>query len=118
MPRDDIWVTTKVWADDIGAGNLERSAERSLKALGLEQVNLLLIHWPNPSIPLADSIGALCNAKRRGLARHIGVSNFPTALMREAAKLTTEPIVTNQVEYHPHLDQSKVIAEARRSAGR
>ena len=113
VARQDIWVTTKVGADDIGAGNLERSAERSLKALQLDQVDLLLIHWPNPSIPLKDSIAALCNAKRRGLTRHIGVSNFPTAMMRAAAKHTTEPIVTNQVEYHPHLDQRKVFAEAK-----
>ena len=113
VARDEIWVTTKVWADDIGAGNLERSAERSLKALQLETVELLLIHWPNPAIPLKDSIAALCHAKRRGLTRHIGVSNFTTAMMREAAQLTNEPIVTNQVEYHPHLDQRKVMAEAK-----
>ncbi len=113
VARKDIWVTTKVWADDIGSGNLERSAEKSLKALQLDAVDLLLIHWPNPSIPLADSIAALCNAKRRGLTKHIGVSNFPTALMREAAALTSEPIVTNQIEYHPHLDQRKVLVEAK-----
>ncbi len=112
VSRADIWVTTKVWADDIGAGDLERSAEKSLKALNLDQVDLLLIHWPNPAIPLRDSIAALCSAKRRGLTRHIGISNFPSALMRDAAKLTTEPIVTNQIEYHPHLDQRKVLAEA------
>jgi diketogulonate reductase-like aldo/keto reductase len=110
--RGEIWVTTKVWADDIGAGHLERSAEKSLKALQLDHVDLLLIHWPNPSIPLKESIAALCNAKRRGLTRHIGVSNFPTALMREASTLTTEPIVTNQIEYHPHLDQHRVLAAA------
>jgi diketogulonate reductase-like aldo/keto reductase len=113
VARQDIWVTTKVWADDIGAGNLQRSAENSLRALQLDHVDLLLIHWPNPNIPLKDSIAALCDAKRRGLTKHIGVSNFPTALMREAAKLTSEPIVTNQIEYHPHLDQRKVLAEAK-----
>lgn len=113
VARNDLWITTKVWADDIGTGDLERSAERSLKALQLEQVDLLLIHWPNPSIPLKDSIAALCNAKRRGLTRHIGVSNFTIAMMREASKLTSEPIVTNQIEYHPHLDQSRVLAEAK-----
>ena len=111
--RDDVWVTTKVWADDLAPGTLERSAERSLRALQLDAVDLLLIHWPNPAIPLDGSIAALCNAKRRGLTRHIGVSNFPVALMRQAAKLTTEPIVTNQVEVHPHLDQGKVLAEAK-----
>jgi diketogulonate reductase-like aldo/keto reductase len=113
VPRDQVWVTTKVWSENIGAGKLQQSAEASLKALGLSQVDLLLIHWPNASIPLAESIAALCDAKKRGLTKHIGVSNFPTKLLREAAKLTTEPLLTNQVEYHPHLDQSKVIACAR-----
>ena len=70
LPRDEVFVTTKVWRDQIGAGALERSAEASLRDLGLDQVDLLLIHWPNDSIPLKDSIGALCNARRRGLARH------------------------------------------------
>lgn len=113
VAREKVWVTTKVWQENIGAGKLQASAEASLKALGLSQVDLLLIHWPNASIPVAESIAALCDAKKRGLTRHIGVSNFPTKLMREAAKVTTEPILTNQIEYHPHLDQSKVIACAR-----
>lgn len=113
VSRDKIWLTTKVWQENIGAGKLQASAEASLKALGVAQVDLLLIHWPNASIPLAESIAALCDAKKRGYARHIGVSNFPTKLMREAAKVTTEPLLTNQVEYHPHLDQAKVIACAR-----
>jgi diketogulonate reductase-like aldo/keto reductase len=113
IARDALWLTTKVQRDEIGAGALQRSAERSLEALGVAAVDLLLIHWPNEAIPLADSIGALCDAKRRGFTRHIGVSNFPTAMMREAVRLASEPILTNQVEYHPRLDQSKVIAVAR-----
>lgn len=113
IDRQKIWITTKVWAENIGMGALQKSAESSLLALDLAQVDLLLIHWPNKAIPLADSIAALCDAKRRGLTQHIGVSNFPTALMCEAARLTSEPIITNQVEYHPHLDQSKVLACAR-----
>lgn len=114
VPRDQVWVTTKVWWENIGEGNLQRSAENSLKALGLSAVDLLLIHWPNPAIPLAQSIAALNDAKRRGLARHIGVSNFPVKLLDEAMRLTKEPIVTNQCEYHPHLDQSKVLAACRK----
>ncbi len=113
VPRDQIWLTTKVWHDDIAAGTLQASAEASLKKLGVSSVDLLLIHWPNAAIPVAESIAAMCDAKRRGLAKHIGISNFTTKLMREAAAVTTEPLVTNQVEYHPHLDQSKVIACAR-----
>ncbi|HPG03549.1 MAG TPA: aldo/keto reductase, partial [Rhodoblastus sp.] len=114
LKRDDVFVTTKVWRDDISSGALERSAEASLRDLGLDSVDLLLIHWPNASIPLKDSIAALCNARRRGLARNIGVSNFSVALLNEAAALSSEPLVANQCEYHPRLDQSAVIAACRR----
>ncbi len=114
VPRKDIWVTTKVWFEDIGAAQLERSAETSLKKLGLDAVDLLLIHWPNPAIPLKDSVNALVNAKKRGLAKHIGISNFTTRMIEEAVKLSSEPLALNQVEYHPHLDQSKVLAACRK----
>ena len=114
VPRKDIWVTTKVWFEDIGAMQLERSADVSLKKLGLDAVDLLLIHWPNPAIPLKDSISALVNAKKRGLTKHIGISNFTTRMIDEAVKLSSEPLVLNQVEYHPHLDQSKVLAACRK----
>ena len=114
LPRDDIFVTTKVWTDDIGGADLERAAEDSLKRLKLDAVDLLLIHWPNASIPLRDSIAALCRAKARGLARHIGVSNFPVALLDEAVALASEPLSANQCEYHPRLDQTKVLAACRK----
>lgn len=114
LTRDEVFVTTKVWRDQIGAGALEKSAEASLRDLKLDQVDLLLIHWPNAAIPLKESIGALCNAKKRGLARHVGVSNFPVALMEEAIALASEPLVANQCEYHPRLDQSAVIAACRK----
>jgi diketogulonate reductase-like aldo/keto reductase len=110
LERDDVFVTTKVWHDQLGQGHLQASAETSLKKLGLNAVDLLLIHWPNPAIPLKESIAALCDAKRRGLTRHIGVSNFTAAMIDEAAALTTEPLVTNQCEFHPHLDATKVRA--------
>ena len=110
VPRDQIFLTTKVWRDHIAEGDLQRSAEKSLKALGVPHVDLLLIHWPNASIPVAESIKALCAAKRQGFAKHIGVSNHPTALLAEAQKAATEPLVCNQVEYHPHLKQDKIMA--------
>jgi diketogulonate reductase-like aldo/keto reductase len=110
LSRDDVFVTTKVWHDQIGSGDLQASAEGSLKRLGLNAVDLLLIHWPNPAIPLKDSIAALCDAKRRGLTRHIGISNFTVTMIEQAAALTTEPLVTNQCEFHPHLDATKVRA--------
>ena len=113
VPRDDIFLTTKVGPDDIDEGKLERSAEASLKRLGFDHVDLLLIHWPSPRIPLKRSMAALAKAKRQGLTRHVGVSNFTPALLAEAVALSEEPVVTNQCEYHPRLDQSRVIGACR-----
>jgi 2,5-diketo-D-gluconate reductase B len=113
VKREDCFITTKVWPSDISAAALPRSAEASLKRLQLSAVDLLLIHWPNPSIPLKESIAALCDAKRRGLARHIGVSNFPVDLLRKAAALATEPILANQCECHPRMDQTALIEACR-----
>jgi diketogulonate reductase-like aldo/keto reductase len=111
--REDCFITTKVWSSDIGARDLPRSAEASLKRMQLSTVDLLLIHWPNPSIPLKESIAALCEAKRRGLTRHIGVSNFSSDLLRQAAAVSSEPIVANQCECHPGLDQTPLIGACR-----
>jgi diketogulonate reductase-like aldo/keto reductase len=113
VARADIFLTTKVGREEIDEGRLERSAEASLKRLNVDHVDLLLIHWPNASIPQKRSIAALCKAKRRGLAKHIGVSNFTVALLAEAVALADEPIVANQCEYHPRLDQSRVIEACR-----
>ena len=114
VPRDEVFITTKVWQSDLAPRDLERSMKGSLAKLKLPSVDLLLIHWPNPSIPLAGTIGALCKMKREGLARHVGVSNFTVDLIEQAAKLATEPLVSNQIECHPFLDQSKVIAASRK----
>ena len=74
----------------------------------MPQVDLLLLHWPNPHVPLAETMGALAHAKQMGLTRHIGVSNFTVALIGEATKACPELLVCDQVEYHPYLDQAKV----------
>ena len=113
LPRDDLFVTTKVWWTDLAAADLRRSADASLRKLGLDAVDLLLIHWPNPRVPLAETIAALNQVRESGLARHIGVSNFPTALLSQAIELSAAPLVANQVEHHPYLDQSKVLAACR-----
>jgi diketogulonate reductase-like aldo/keto reductase len=113
VPRDDVFITTKVWSSNLRARDFERSTRESLDKLKLPTVDLLLIHWPNPSIPLKETIGALCKMKREGLTRHVGVSNFTVALVEEAVKLATEPLVNNQIECHPYFDQTKVIAISR-----
>ncbi|MDZ5696964.1 aldo/keto reductase [Chelativorans sp. M5D2P16] len=110
LARDQIFLTTKVWWTDLAPGDLERSAAESLKRLGVDAVDLLLIHWPSPDIPLAETIGALNRAREKGLTRHIGVSNFPSRLLEAAAGHSTAPLVANQVEYHPYLNQEKVHA--------
>ena len=112
--REEIFVTTKVPHVDLAPANLERAVKQSLANLRLSDVNLLLIHWPNPRIPLAETMDAMCKMKREGYARHIGISNFTVALVDEAVKLSSEPIVTNQIEWHPYLDQSKVRAACAR----
>jgi 2,5-diketo-D-gluconate reductase B len=107
--RDEVFVTTKVWTNHFAPHDLERSTKESLVRMRLPEVDLLLLHWPNPHVPLSETLGALAHAKRLGLTRHIGVSNFTVALMDEAVAACPEPLVCNQVEYHPYLDQTKVL---------
>jgi diketogulonate reductase-like aldo/keto reductase len=116
VPRQDIFLTTKVRDNNLKADDFARSLDQSLKLLDLPAVDLLLIHWPNPNVPMAESIGALNKAKRDGLTRHIGVANFTVALLDEANKVTQEPLVTNQIEVQPFLNQTTVM-EATRGHG-
>jgi 2,5-diketo-D-gluconate reductase B len=106
--RDEVFVTTKIWTNHFAPHDLERSTKESLVRLRMPEVDLLLLHWPNPHVPLAETLGALARAKQIGLTRHIGVSNFTVALIEEAVRACPEPLVCNQVEYHPYLDQTKV----------
>jgi diketogulonate reductase-like aldo/keto reductase len=114
IPRDELFITTKVTEEDAHEADFARSVETSLKTLGLDYVDLLLIHWPQPKVPMAETLGALAKAKRDGLARHIGVSNFTVALLDEAVRLCPEPLVCNQIEYHPYLRQDKALAACRK----
>jgi diketogulonate reductase-like aldo/keto reductase len=113
VPRDEVFVVTKVWPSHFAPRELERAAKDSLSRLRLPWVDLLLLHWPNPQIPLADTLGALCKVKQAGLARHIGVANFTVALIEDAVRLASEPLVCDQIEMHPYLNQSKVVAACR-----
>jgi diketogulonate reductase-like aldo/keto reductase len=106
--RDDVFITTKVWTTHFAPNDLERSTKESLARLRLSEVDLLLLHWPNPQVPLEETLGALAHVKKLGMSRHIGVSNFTVALIEEAVGACPEPLVCNQVEYHPYLDQTKV----------
>lgn len=114
IPREDLWITTKVTEENANAKDFAKSVETSLETLNMDFVDLLLIHWPQPRVPLEDTLGALAQAKREGLAKHLGVSNFNVALLDEAVAKCPEPLLTNQVEYHVYLRQDKVIEACRR----
>lgn len=113
ISREQVFVTTKVWWTHFASGELEHSVAESLARLKLGHIDLLLLHWPNASVPIGETMAALCKVKREGLTRHIGVSNFTVKLLDEAVACASEPIVTNQFELHPYLDQSKLIAACR-----
>jgi len=113
VARGDVFLTTKIWPDRFAGGDLQRAAAESLRRLGTDYVDLLLLHWPNPAIPLAETVRALNEVRRTGLAREIGLSNYPTRLVAEARKLSEAPLVVNQVEYHPFLAQNAVLRQAR-----
>jgi diketogulonate reductase-like aldo/keto reductase len=115
VPREQIFLATKVSHEYLRAHDFARSVDESLRNLQVHYVDLLHVHWPTiDNIPLAETIGALAKAKREGKTRHIGVANFNIALLEEAIRLCPEPLVTLQAEYHPYLDQSKVLAACRR----
>src|SRR3984957_20091355 len=107
--RDELFVTTKIWTTHFAPNDLERSTKESLAKLRLSEVDLLLLHWPNPQVPLAETLGALAHVRQLGMARHIGVSNFTVALIEEAVALCPEALACDQVESHPYLAQTKVL---------
>lgn len=112
--RAQVMVTTKIQPSLLAPRDVERSVKESLAHLRLDHIDLLLIHWPNPRVPLAETLGAMAKLKQEGLVRAIGVSNFTVALLEKANKVSPEPLVCNQIEMHPFLDQSKVVAACKR----
>lgn len=114
LKRQDVFLTTKVWVANYPARAFAASVDDSLRHLRTDYIDLLLLHWPSHAIPLAEQIEGLNAAVQAGKARHVGVSNFNRALMAEAVRLSAAPIVTNQFEYHPYLNQALLIDECRR----
>jgi 2,5-diketo-D-gluconate reductase B len=103
----DAWLTTKVWPDDLEPDRVRASLEASLRRLARDHVDLLLIHWPNPRVPLAATLEAMTELRDEGKTREIGVSNFTAEQFREAIDLA--PVIVNQVEYHPYLGQEALL---------
>lgn len=114
IARGDIFLTTKVWVDQYKHDDFIRSVDESLTKLKTDYVDLLLLHWPKSDVPLAERIGALNELHKAGKVRNIGISNFSVALMDESVQLSDAPIANNQIEYHPYLNQTKVIEAARK----
>ena len=113
-PRQEIFLTTKVWVSEFAEGRFAASVEKSLEKLRTDYVDLLLLHWPGGSdVPHSEQIASLNAVRDRGWTRHIGVSNYNVAQMADAIRQSPAKIATNQVEYHPWLDQSKLLAAAR-----
>jgi diketogulonate reductase-like aldo/keto reductase len=109
LKREDIFICTKVRETHLEPDKFRQSLDESLANLKLPYVDLLLIHWNNKDIPFKTSVGALCKAKKDGFAKHIGVANFTTKMLDEAWAVTSEPLVCNQIEMHPFLNQDKVL---------
>lgn len=116
IPREELFITTKIWTDNLSEDKLIPSLKESLEKLGTDYVDLTLIHWPSPgaAVPVEVSMKQLMKAKEQGLTRQIGVSNFTIALMEEAiATVGAENIATNQIELSPYLQNRKVVEWAK-----
>jgi len=106
VPREEIWLTTKVWREDAASEDLRRVFAQQLRDLRVDYVDLLLLHWPAEA-PLAETLGTMNDLHEQGLAQRIGVSNFPSSLLLQALELA--PIFANQIEFHPYLPQGPVM---------
>lgn len=112
IPRDDLFITTKIWTENYSAEKMIPSLKDSLQKLGTDAVNLTLIHWPAPSlnISVAEMMQNLLEAKRLGLTQHIGISNFNIDLTQQAIDAVgLENIATNQIELSPYLQNKPLV---------
>jgi diketogulonate reductase-like aldo/keto reductase len=112
VKREDIWLTTKIWVAHFHRADLLKQAKESAEALGFTP-DLLLLHWPKTEPAFEETLGALNEALEQGFTRSIGLSNFPSAEWERAQSLSKAKLVTNQVEYHPYLKLTKLLAAAR-----
>ena len=114
LQREEVFVTTKIGRESLGPDTMCRAAEASLGRLGLDRLDLILIHWPNAEMSAAEMMDGLGAVAREGFTRHVGVSNFPPGLLERSIAASDVPLAANQCEYHPRLDQSKLIELCRR----
>ncbi|MFH1555358.1 MAG: aldo/keto reductase [Pseudomonadota bacterium] len=113
VARDELFVTTKVWHDQLAPDALHRAFDTSLRKLGLDHVDLYMIHWPARDMDMAATLEALMSLRARGLTRAIGVCNFNMPMLRRALEEIGAPIASVQLEYHPFLSQAPMLAYLR-----
>lgn len=113
VPRDELFVTTKVWHDQLGPEALHRAVDASLRKLGLDHVDLYMIHWPSRDMDMAATLEALMSLRERGLTRAIGVCNFNLPMLRRAVEDIGAPLASVQLEYHPFLSQAPMLGYLR-----
>jgi 2,5-diketo-D-gluconate reductase B len=111
VDREAIFLVTKVWTSNFHHDRVIYRTHESLRNLHTDYVDLLLMHWPNPNVPLGETLGAMTELQEQGSVRHIGVSNFPPSIVKEATQHTA--IFCNQVEYHPYKAQDELLKQAR-----
>ena len=112
VPREEIFLTTKIWVAHFEHDALLDQAKESAESLGFTP-DLLLLHWPKKTPTFEETLGALNEARDIGLTKHIGLSNFPSAEFRQAQAISSAPLITNQVEYHPYLNLAPLLATAK-----
>lgn len=115
LPRSELFITTKVWTNHHRAKDFRKAAEDSLMRLGLSEVDLLLIHWPNPAVSLPETLEVLCKLAKEGKALSVGVSNFSVTQLKEAVSLASAPIVCDQVPYSLLENHDDLLAYARKA---
>ena len=116
VSRGELFLTTKIWTDNLSRDRLIPSLRESLRRLRVDHVDLTLIHWPSPkgAVPLRESLDALREAQAEGLTKQFGVSNFTIDLLKQSIELAgATNIATNQVEVHPYLQNRKLAAYAK-----
>jgi 2,5-diketo-D-gluconate reductase B len=111
--RDDVFLASKLWKDMLTPGKVRAETERSLLELKTDYLDLLMVHWPNPVVPIEETLGAMNDLATEGKIKHVGVSNFSIAQLEEAN--TFAAIFCDQVEYHPYIDRRELLAAARDS---
>ena len=109
VPRDEVFLTTKIWRTNLAHDAVLRSARESVEKLGVEAVDLLLIHWPSRRVPVEETLGAMTQLQDEGFVRHIGVSNFSVDQLDDAVTKSKSSILTDQVRYHPYSERQSLL---------